>query len=1664
MGKLKHLVLTIFITILAIIMLEIFNFVNAESTSPIYLGIVSLRSSGYGYRQAGKQVWKIAQYDSKDDTTADLSKNIYCIKAGPGFGSTDMSSGGKQTISTYNQRFNLRDLSAIENPYNTALPTGENYNKLLWLLDHFYIIPTTDNKEERDEFLKNIIPNEEYGLLTNDDIDVVQQLAIWYFTNQGTEYQYEDIQLYRNTLVNVDGDYKTLFDLLGEEGQKEQDAALSLYKYYITNADGSYTSSNVTTTPIEFIKDNASMQKNGDNYIAGPYKINQSLNIDFELDASFTDMNNNTIEPILAIKNEDGSFEEFGNDYKKLKELIGTDFYLIMPVNSEITGIKSIIKSYYKSRTLTFWSAENSPNNEQPVVIVEDTPYTFADEASIAIQRPFDLSLRKFITQVNGVDVPSRAPEVDVSKLKDGTSTTAIYNHTKKPVKVSIGDVITYTIRVYNEGSQNGYATEITDHLPKGLEFIVDDEINIQYGWKLASSSDLKTVTTKYLSKENETTNGANLINGFSGDTLNYKEVQIRCRVIKEDETETLNKITNIAEITAFADENGAQISDIDSQAKNLNMPSSDMDLQNYKDAEINRGEEYIEGQQDDDDFEKLILKEFDLALRKFVTGVNGQSITDRQPNVDLSRLIEGTSTTAIYNHTKAPLKVSIGDEVEYTIRVYNEGEMDGYASQITDYLPDGLEFIIDNETNMKYGWVQDTENPKIVRTNYLSKENEKTANENKLVAFDGTTLSYKDIKIVCRVVLIDPMPNKITNIVDISQITDSNMNTVTDRDSTVNNMQIPADLPGYRDDELNKNYIPGQEDDDDFEKLMLKEFDLSLRKFITGVNDEDITNRQPNVDVSGLNAGTATTATYNHIKTPVAIEIGDTIKYTIRVYNEGDVSGYASQITDYLPDGLEFISDNEINMKYGWVQDTENPKIIRTNYLSKENSEENLIPAFDGTNISSKDIEIVCRVVNVEPMPTKITNIAEISGFTNENGENVQDRDSIANNVEIPADLPEYKNDELSKDYIPGQQDDDDFEKLTLKSFDLSLRKYISKINNNNVTSRIPQVDISGLRDGSSTTAIYNHSKEPVEVTLGSTVEYTLRVYNEGEIDGFATEITDYIPEQLEFLPENSINQEYGWIMVDANGNQTENVSDAIAIKTNYLSQEKENSQGQNLIPAFDGTTLSYKDVKVVFKVVRKETMPEKITNIAEITDCKDINGNSLPDRDSEKNNVQIPENLSDYKDDEIANDYIPGQQDDDDFEKVTIVEFDLSLRKFINAVNGTQITNREPQVDITPLINASGTTAIYNHSKEPVLVTNGNTVTYTIRVYNEGEVSGYASLIKDDIPEGLEFLPENEVNIQYRWIMLDENGNKTEDKDKAVAIQTDYLSKENEKESGENLILAFDKENISYKDVKVTFTVKEPTTSDKIIINKAQITEDTDKDGNEVEDKDSVQNVWNEGEDDQDIEKVKVQYFDLSLKKWVTEAIVIENGNQTVTQTGHTADDNPESIVSVSLKDNNVDNIVVKFKYKIRVSNEGNIAGYAKEIKDYIPEGLIFEEEDNPLWTKLDDKTIITTQTQDILLEPGETTEVEVTLTWDKQNFGVMDNIAEISKDDNDFDSPDKDSTPDNNVQGEDDIDDARVMLTVKTGQIVIYIAISMTVLIVILGGILLIKKFVL
>ena len=101
-------------------------------------------------------------------------------------------------------------------------------------------------------------------------------------------------------------------------------------------------------------------------------------------------------------------------------------------------------------------------------------------------------------------------------------------------------------------------------------------------------------------------------------------------------------------------------------------------------------------------------------------------------------------------------------------------------------------------------------------------------------------------------------------------------------------------------------------------------------------------------------------------------------------------------------------------------------------------------------------------------------------------------------------------------------------------------------------------------------------------------------------------------------------------------------------------------------------------------------------------------------------------------------------------------------------------------------------------------------------------------------------------------------------------------------------------------------------------------------------------------------------------------------------------------------------------------------------------MPKGLKFYKEDNKGWTDEGNNVISTKMLKDTLLEPGQSATVKVILRWKngENNLGLKTNVAEISEDENEKGIPDRDSTPDNKRAGEDDIDEAPVLLTISTG----------------------------
>jgi uncharacterized repeat protein (TIGR01451 family) len=509
-----------------------------------------------------------------------------------------------------------------------------------------------------------------------------------------------------------------------------------------------------------------------------------------------------------------------------------------------------------------------------------------------------------------------------------------------------------------------------------------------------------------------------------------------------------------------------------------------------------------------------------------------------------------------------------------------NEGQVDGTATEVTDYLPAGLKLVAGSTINTKYGWktgeqitLKDGSKVTPITSNYLKNTTIKAFDKTKTSeATEGIWqkaekgeggLYYADLEVECEVVATASGVEQ--NLRNIAAIT---------ADSGDDDDSVPEkpNLDDYTPPTDNSTY---QEDDDDYEGLVLpgKTFDLALRKYITEVNGTKLEDtRVPDIDVTKLASGEATTADYKHKKYPVEVKTEDIVTYRFTVYNEGDTEGYVYSITDYLPKGLEF--DAESNPEFieakapgeytaeelegkKYTYEIEGNKLIINEIKSIQ-----LITGghfifrlepFDGEKLDSESIDIKFKVTAKESVNDQVlTNVATMyykNGIVSTAFEEIKDRDSKPENFTEPTaedllePLPGYKGNEENKNdltdskyHYKGQEDDDDFEKIIIKGtpFDLSLRKFITKLNGTELKDekdRTPKINTSKLNTIDSTTgkkittAEYVHPKDAVTVRKGDIVTYKIRVYNEGERNGYATEVTDYLPEGLGFLPNYTSN-----------------------------------------------------------------------------------------------------------------------------------------------------------------------------------------------------------------------------------------------------------------------------------------------------------------------------------------------------------------------------------------------------------------------------------------------------------------------------------------------------------------------------------------------------------
>ena len=1720
---------------------------------PLYINLgKSKDNKGYAIKTPteadGNYIWEINQYNSNNvNDKVTNPRNLYCIKAEYGTSWTG-TSGGESTIVKYNLSYNLETqreeiLNKLTNSNadkvvkNLLTPEKGAYKQVLWILDNAYIPGETDketylaklNVDTSDTIVQEI---------TDDDIIAIQKMAIWYFTNYviHDDINYissERYKIYDQTssstdlwLKLTDDNWNTQWTI--GEGKDEYSRKFQtddLYKNLVKAAQNGASEYDTLKTPVSVntegltkISDNKykiGIKQVGEYYILGPIKLSGNNATNAELKLKVTDKDGTEITD-YKFSSSDGTEQN-----KTLKDYIGsTEGFYIKVSEKYGKTIKTSLNITNSGTKKTLWlkgtetSSSITLEGEQPLVEITRTPETIETEFT-AEYTEFDLALRKYIIEVNGkkltdLNLPSRNPKIDESTLKTGT--TATYNHRKDPVEVKENDVVTYSITIYNEGDIDGYASKIIDQLPTGLivssenpEIITSIGKDGKVKNKYKITNGLPTVSTSEASANsivfdivNTSDNPAQSLKAYSEENrLDYETLTFKCNVVQVADTEENKILTNVAWIAGAKDSNGNDVTDRDSSTTSSPKVNRD-NMENYTGNTSNKNDltddnNFYKGEQDDDDFEKLVIKPvkkvFDLELVKFIAAVSkdakideGEYLTDtknsdgtytRAPKISIEKDESKQDTNRKIKcdwspSNKEPLLVDPGDYVLYTIRVYNAGEVDGYASLIKDLLPVGLEVVETTDQTAEYYGIwnidkmtdENGEEREVISTDHLAKGNGKelhsvqgdanyTANllralddEKQVSDTEPKNPDYRDVQVLCRV---KEQTNKVlVNYAQISADTDKDGNEINDKDSTPDN--LPKDGP--------------HEDDEDLEKIKVRTPD----KYNLVLVKEDKNGEQLN--------STAEFEVTTNGKT-------ETKKVTGRLTIAENVPVDADHLTDDIyviketkapDDYCKF--DGTITITVSKKQKADGTGYEKTIKYTVTDSKGNDITNKKDANVYlNDDGNIYVEVKNYEE-PEIHKGVKDVT-----NQDSGYDADEVHTWViesDIPSNLDDYKLYDIVDD-IDYRLKFEGLDKVVVKignttlkegtDYKISFVENISGVQNKTTSGKLTLTFLDSENGINTSTTLKNNQGKKIRVTFNTT-------FAKDENGNILAGMGEQIPNQakLEYINTSNDNK------VTKESEKPEVHTGGVVLYKYYeLKDEKYSLEGAKF-----GIYATEEDAKNNKNVIMTATSDKdgliKFVGLKYGGDAKDSENNKQQDGtykyDADKAStnywiaeIEAPDGFEKY------NNIIAVTINKDSYdEKKPVYEvknnklnFDLALRKFITKVQDIDVTTRIPQVKYE---NGQIT---YEHTKEPVVVHVNDVVIYTLRIFNEGNIDGYASEITDDIPDYLEYLPENETNTQYLWKMYDKDGNETQDVSKAEKVKTTYLSKDNEKTAGENLLKAFDGnvENISYKDIKIAFKVKNPNSNTYIITNHAQISDDSDKDGKPIEDIDSKPGEWNEGEDDQDVEHVKVEYFDLALLKYVTKAIVIENGQERITETGYNGLEDPEPVVKVEIKRNQLNNVIVKFAYGIKITNEGDIPGYAKEITDYVPAGLRFEASDNPEWKDEGNNVISTRQLEGTLLQPGESAVVEVVLTWinGADNLGEKTNTAEISEDYNDHgDIPDRDSTPDNQVPGEDDIDIAKVILTISTGIGQTFFGLTIGLLSTILIGIVLIKKFVL
>ena len=202
-----------------------------------------------------------------------------------------------------------------------------------------------------------------------------------------------------------------------------------------------------------------------------------------------------------------------------------------------------------------------------------------------------------------------------------------------------------------------------------------------------------------------------------------------------------------------------------------------------------------------------------------------------------------------------------------------------------------------------------------------------------------------------------------------------------------------------------------------------------------------------------------------------------------------------------------------------------------------------------------------------------------------------------------------------------------------------------------------------------------------------------------------------------------------------------------------------------------------------------------------------------------------------------------------------------------------------------------------------------------------------------------------------------------------------------------------------------------------------------------------------------------IKRQKFAITLEKYISK-VVVQNGEGTKE---HKYGDT--NLAKIDINGKYVNGTTLLVEYKLVIKNTGDVKGKVEKITDYTPAGMEFISNLNPTWIQSQDRNLHNTELKNIEINPGETKQLTLTLSkkLTEENIGIINNMAEITTLSNELGIAPT-YTPGNKDTKEPDLGSVDLIVSLKTGEAIIYTILILTSIIILSTGIYEINKKVL